>query len=311
MSAATKNCKAEAAVKSIPLSPDVIYRHAPCPDGASCEILLATLFPSAKFVQYVHGETKINPAEIKDKVVWCADVCFTLSIMREVVLPNVKFLYVIDHHANDQTKAVFGELLKHPQKARMEPLLDKNVVCASLMIHRLFFPETTVPVWLDAINKGDTDLISSRTEEEKAYHAALTSSANIEDIRQRINQDYKSVLGEGQKIVSEKVRQAQEAIKTTGQCTSVTIEGTTYNIIYVDVIGPKMISTITEQIHKQTFSPPLDFYAIRFTKDGGAVRDQISLRRPLTSSLDLAKIAAVYKGGGHPAAAGIQGYTHL
>ena len=96
------------AVKKVPL-PDIIYRHSPCPDGASCEILLSQLFPKAKFVPYVHGETKVDLEEIKDQMVWCADMCFPLPILAGI-LTAVKFLYIIDHHCNQQTKLVLAEI---------------------------------------------------------------------------------------------------------------------------------------------------------------------------------------------------------
>src|SRR6185295_19001443 len=99
-------------------------------------------------------------------------------------------------------------------KARMEPLLDKNIVCASLMVYRLLNGhQAPVPIWLDAINKGDTDLIATRTDDENAYQAALTMVAEVPYIKQKIDQDYKVVLEEGKKIDAEKQRLASEAIK--------------------------------------------------------------------------------------------------
>lgn len=83
----------------------------------------------------------------------------------------------------------------------------------------------------------------------------------------------------------------------------------TIHIAYFDASAAHVISTITATAQRTFSAVTVDVFAIRWVDTKGI--QQLSLRRPLDSQLNLTVLAKLYKGGGHEEASGVQGRTTL
>lgn len=305
--------------------PNVVFTHHPCPDGLSCRIILKEMFSNhvMEFRDYQHGLTKITVDDVKNKIVWSLDKCPSLEECEIINQYGKDGCYIIDHHDDKTTQLIYPLVLSHKwPKIKMLPVPKPNVICGSLMLFHFLNNNNNnivVPYWLDSINKGDTDLITKRTEDEKAYHAALTD--NLDPIvfgnfiqKYGLLSNHSNAILIGKEIIAKRQAIVNEAL-TKQYMKLVTIEQTQYSVVYIPVPDPRFISLVADTFwltknnnHLCNFNSMI--LAIQWVSPKDNVQN-ISLRVHPSSLINVAQIASFYKGGGHPKAAGIQHLKEL
>jgi hypothetical protein len=311
--------------------PNVMFYHSPCPDGLSCCLVAEDYFgPENKieFREWTHGREP-NLTGLAGKEVWVCDVCPTgAQLLASDKLARAKLVDVKDHHYNAPVENVARETdiakMKVPidifESSKSFPnltmILEKGNRCGALMLYSFFHPNATaIPSWLDAINKGDTNLITSRTPEERAYHAWVTRPEVLKTtttFRAALAEDVKTATAAGDKLLRERQAECDKALAelTIEKCTAAD-QKSQHLVGYTSASGPEIISQIFEYVCSQSKKPlPFEFLAIRWVRQVDNVR-QISLRSPPGSDFDVSAIARLNGGGGHRLASGVPYKTHL
>lgn len=305
--------------------PDVFAYHFPCPDGLSCRVVAEDHFgPAAAskidWRHWTHG--KPAPLDGLDgKKIVIADAC-PGPAHYQTKLAKAQIVWTVDHHANDANRALkasgvadgFKESgVGHGVGARHMQLDESGVRCGALLLFQMWNPGKPVPAWLDAVNRGDTNLIRTRTPEQKAYHAWITQPSLIKDInrfRAACAGDVPTLTRLGAELLAQReveVRHKVDQIKFR----NVAVGARAYLAGYVDASGPEMLSMTADLVFAlakaQKLKVAIDFLAMRWTSDDGI--KQISLRQ--IPALDVAEIATHFGGDGHPTAAGVQNRDYL
>lgn len=293
--------------------PDVFFYHHPCPDGLSCRLINEDYFSSLNtnvdYREWTHGKPA-NLTGLEGKTVWFVDVSPTIEQLKSPELTVAKKIIVLDHHNNASTQAVVHE---SRSISNLTITLEMENRCGALMLYSFLYPRKDIPVWLNAINKGDTNLISTRTEDEKAYHAwitrpdALKSTAALRDEIYGPDSDMKTATEQGRMLIARRIIECEIALKSLEMELYPWDSVKNYTVGYTSASGPEMISMINDYIWK--YAPkPMHFLCIRWIRMSDGLK-QISLRRP--PDLDLSDIARWSGGNGHPAASGVQGLDSL
>lgn len=311
--------------------PDVHFTHTPCPDGHACRVLVVKGFKEStiEFRPWIHGKPKDFNGLAKKRVL-ITDACPTYEELTDPKkFGSALFVKILDHHANKENVALNVRLTASPLPNVHLTLDTTGVVCGALMVFRDLYPGVAIPPWLDSINKGDTDLIRTRTEDEIAYHVMLTTKAALKSVHvfdHLCARNVKEMIELGKEIVKERVAFAVKcvdalSIKNVSPFQSSPHWSYTYGDVH-NTKGPEYLSYITTEVMhrvaKRDLPCRIDFLAIRwmqFIDDDDTNRNpnnmirQISLRSMVT--IDVAEIAKQYGGNGHPPAAGIQGRETL
>lgn len=254
------------------------------------------------FREWVHGGTP-NLEGLDGKRIWFCDVCPTIDQLKDKFARS-KFVDIKDHHNNPSVQAVLKE---SALLTNVKMTLETGDRCGALMLYNALYPATSEPAWLDAINKGDTGLILSRTDDEKAYHAWITRSeamTSVTTFRAALAEDMKTATAAGVELLASRKAECEKAFSNL-KCHFYTgPDGKQGLAAYATASGPQMISQVSEYIWTNSKKPlSFDFLAIQWTRDKVP---QLSLRSPPNSSFDVSAIARRNGGNGHPAASGVQ-----
>lgn len=158
--------------------PEVVYTHAPCPDGVAACLLLRRRFAirNENLRKYTHGKTVIDLQFSKGKVCWAVDICPPASVL--IAWSKVaKHIHIVDHHKTAfDTVAELVKLGKTLKNVTWNLSMEKEKVCGSRMLWDILYPNEPVPYWLSVINKHDVGLFDDMTQAEECYHVQLTYS---------------------------------------------------------------------------------------------------------------------------------------
>jgi hypothetical protein len=289
------------------------FTHQPCPDGFSCGIHLEDEYgaENIELRPWTHG----SPPDLSGLAgadVGISDAMATVAQLK-ADFKQCNSLRLKDHHDNDLTQGVEAHLKANPNPSIQYEFDRTGVCCGSLMLYRMFHPNKPVPLWQVAINKGDTDLLYTRTDDEEAYHAFLTRAeamVNINTFRKAIGVDVKEATAKGHEIL---IPYRAEAKVAVSEMEFREVKGDrTYMAGYVKASCPQVLVYISKEAFAQHLKK-IDLLCLRWTQSNGT--KQISLRsfphQDKTKRINVAKIAACFGGNGHPMASGVQKKDYL
>jgi len=289
------------------VKPDIVFTHDPCPDGFSCRIHFENAFSTEKidYRPWRHGGQH-DFTNVQDKCVWIVDACPSMKELTDN-LALCKRILCIDHHDSDATTDIEA---KSKSLNNVVMKFDRSgIKCGSLMLFEELNPGKAIPAWQVAINKGDTNLIYKRTNEEEAYHAFLTSKdamSSIQAFRKATETDIKEATSKGFVLIKPYQDEAKQAAQHV-EVKEVKCADRTYRAGYVKASCAQSLPYITKEVflhHKDK----LDLVCLQWSN--GDVK-QISLRSLPNKQVNVSKIAALYGGGGHPLASGVQNKLYL
>ena len=311
-----------------------MFTHDPCPDGCSCSICLDDhirenkLDITVQYYKYNHSSTKFDIDVIslfKDKHLVFTDCCPSFTVIIELS-KVVRSITIIEHHSSKETLAVMDQYLSDRAIFKdcdvlivFEP--SHHNICASNMLFTLLngninvqVPNKEMPLWLQVINEGDTDLASKWSIERRAHHKFLTR--DLTKLFELKCTDEKTAIAEGLKLVEEdraKVVKILDSAK--GPFTVVdSVEKQTSDFYSVDCDEPWLFRDISERFFRANFES--NAIVILFMKQ--LLPDAInwSIRKSPNCPINLSIFATmistrfnnkdIIKGGGHPNASGIQ-----
>ena len=304
--------------KELLLPPHVVITHGPCPDGGSCALLIHDFFGPAigskiDFRVWKHGKP-VNLEGLEGKRVWVGDVTAPFKLLQEKLI-KAAFVWMPDHHANDGNKVLLWILTLNPRSNIHYELDESGICCGAMMVFRTLYPGKAFPDWLVAINKGDTNLIRTRTEKEKAYHAYITRPGVLKTmdlLRASVTTDVKLATEEGEKLLVQRKEDARVSAskmewRTVQTATKMYIAG--YVVAGESVRLAACADAVFDLIINKKMVKPIDFLCMRWIDEDNI--KQISLRTIPGTALNVATVAQAFGGNGHPAASGVQGLDYL
>lgn len=257
----------------------VVLYHSDCPDGFGAAWSAWKKFGNrAMYLPVHHNEPP--PKEINGKNVFTVDFCYGDEMVKNIS-SRVKSLIVIDHHISQ--KDVVASLAGSVYGA------DHS---GAVLAWKYFHPKKKVPKLLRHIE--DMDLWRFRlayTKESVEFLLSYDFDFALWDKLARgceQKNTFKKYILEGQALIRHMDREVAKAIKNAEE---IKFEG--YKCLmansqsHISYIGNKLVEK----------NPPV---AIVWSRRGGKII--VSLRSDGT--VDVAKIAQKYGGGGHKAAAG-------
>ncbi len=254
----------------------VLY-HADCPDGFGASFAAWKKFGPKAIYLPVKNQT-LPPKEIEGKDVYLLDYCYTEKVLRGL-LPKIKSLTVIDHHVTNE----------EPSKLANNRFfaLDHS---GAVLSWQYFHPKIKVPKFLKYIE--DVDIWKFKMSHTKEVAAVAefydfdykTWSRLVNEIETKAG--FKKYLEQGSILVT---KMEDEVAALVDNAEEVHFEG--YKCLAVN--SPVYVSFIGQALY--TKKPPI---AIIWSRRGN--RMVVSLRSDGT--VDVAKIAEKYGGGGHKAA---------
>lgn len=307
--------------------PDIEFYHGDCPDGESCHLLtedharLIDKTHKIEFRPWYHGvppghELAPNFKGMEGKKVSVRDVCPSIEELKSH-FAKTRWTRICDHHSNAFTEKVAAFLLA--EKATLPHVTIKldtsKIVCAAQMTWKEYMgDDTPMPVWLDAINRGDTDLCKNRSDDQKAYHTYIAQPEHVQSLnllRQAITVDEKTAILKGREILAARHKQNVAALKKGEIKLGESLrdeKGGRWDVLYLNApLGPEYISQLVDLVDvaiKDASLPKIDIAVVRWTHARTKV-PQLSLRS-LKDMVDVSIIAARYGGGGHKKASGVQ-----
>jgi oligoribonuclease NrnB/cAMP/cGMP phosphodiesterase (DHH superfamily) len=256
----------------------IIY-HKNCPDGFSAAWSAWKKFGS-KADYYAVGPNELPEVTLKNKEIYILDNSYSFETLTKLGREN-KSVVVIDHHAsnkkailsfsqnvfdNDHSGAVLTWNYFHPKKSI--PWLLKRV--EDIDLWRFRYPDTKI-----------ADVLIEITDFSFAHWSTLVK--NLENVETR-----KKLLAEGKvalRYEDELVHRLSENADVVNFC----------GIKTLVVNSPVLNSRIGNELCKKL--PPIGI--VWYEKEGGR---RFSLRGD--GSVDVSKLAAKFKGGGHHNSAG-------
>ncbi len=275
------NSSASLKAQSSKLKAVVIY-HGNCPDGFGAAYAAWKKFKNkADYIPQEHHTPP--PADLAGKDIYLLDFCFPEEAMTYIASKS-KSLTVIDHHVTAQSLV---ESIPHHSFA-----IDQS---GAVLAWKYFHPGKTIPKLLLYVQ--DVDLWKFNLKESPEIASALSVysmdfktwdklAKDLEkaELRKRIVGEGRAILNFKNRIIKEMVEGAEEA-EFEGYRTLIANSPTTIHSELGNALVKKM--------------PPL---GIVYRRKGDSLK--VSLRSDGT--VDVAKIAQKYGGGGHKAAAGFQ-----
>lgn len=256
----------------------VLY-HADCPDGFGGALVAYKKFADkAVYLPVHHNEP--YPKQVIGRDVYMIDFCYPKDVMA-MILKEAKQVVAIDHHI---TGSEVVESLEYH-------LFDNNN-SGSVLAWKYFFPGTSVPKFFQYIEDGDLwrfDLpLSKEVNSAICSYNFDFSLWNSLMLRCESEEGIKQLGAEGDVLLRSSEEVVQKAVKYAEE---VEFEGhralMANSLVYVSRIG--------NELSKK--KPPI---GIVWSRRGKKII--VSLRSDGT--VDVAKLAEEYGGGGHAAASG-------
>lgn len=260
----------------------IVLYHAECPDGFAAAYAAWKKFGDlAEYMPMFHNNTSIV-GTVASKQIYLLDITYEMSVMRELIARNE--VTVIDHH----------EMRKKEIEIAHRHAFDVNKSGAGLA-WEYFFPGTPLPYLLGLIQEEDIWKFKSENIKE------ILAAVDIEPFPYGDFKRFDQILVELEIAANRSayvergaiVLKTEEVIITEmlKRANPVTFEG--YDILCVN--SSVFVSEIGNRI-AQANQPPI---ALIWSARHGKIA--VSLRSDGT--VDVAKIAGKYGGGGHKAAA--------
>lgn len=257
----------------------VIY-HADCPDGFGAAYSAWKKFgDSADYLPAFH---KTEPPDVTGKDVYTLDYCYPEEIM-ERIMRQANKVVVIDHHVTNEATT----------KLATEHVFD-NSHSGAVLSWKYFHPGSTVPLFLRYVE--DKDLWKFALPESNAASFWLVNLQRDFSVWDRIIADFEdktirdSYIAEGRRIETQMMKVVADRVSDARE---VLFEGYKTLIIETSVYHSEVGNALAKKL------PPI---GIVWSEKNGKI--SVSLRSDGT--VDVAKLAQKYGGGGHKAAAGFE-----
>lgn len=296
---------------------DIVIYHKNCNDGkASAACAMKYLGTSVEYIPMNYGN-EFDMLTFKEKNVILLDFSFKKPMLEEV-RKIAKKVMILDHHASAM------EDLKN-----IEGCFFKMEESGASLSWEYFFPETTVPKFINYIKDRDLWTYYFRAESEPMFYGlSVSDSRTVESWIKYIDNENLIedliVLGR-----SEMVKNSSFIENVTKRAESVYIEvgGMIYNIMYLELDSPKLVSEISEKLYTNnnvdftvcwfrdrtnTVPKYLEHYSDNYfvTRLYGKQNYFVSLRTN-KETINLGEISRkIANGGGHRKAAGFSINSH-
>lgn len=273
--------------------PLVIYHGPGCTDGMAAAWCMWCLFGTD--AEYQVGRYQSDDRiDFADRDVYMVDFCYPLAQMKDI-LDVANKVVVIDHHAKslDDISSLEG----HEK-------LDTSFSCTfksgarlawEYITKRCNLSEISVPPVLLAIE--DYDLWKFQIEDSKAIVTALNSHSltfrSIDSFMKCEGEELVELVNEGNSLLRAHYKECKEAIRATCREMLIQDSPTTSRTIFVVNTSPRYCNDVGNMIAVE-HDVGATYYDTRDYR-------KFSLRS--NGKVDVAKIAALYGGGGHPNAA--------
>lgn len=296
---------------------DVVVYHKNCNDGkAAAACAMKYLRHSVKYIPLNYGN-EFDTDLFRDKNIILLDYSFKKPEL-EKVRKIAKKVMILDHHAS-----------------AMEDLKDTEgcffnmTESGASLAWEYFFPGEIVPKFIQYIKDRDLWTYYFRTESEPMFYGLTVSGdRNIESWIKYINDE--NLIHDLIRLGKAEMLRNSTFIENVTKCSesiNLEVDGTTYNIMYLELESPKLVSEISEKLYTEndvdftlcwyrdrynTVPKYLEYYSDNFlvTRLYGPQKYYISLRTN-KENIDLGEVSRkIANGGGHRKAAGFNINSH-
>jgi hypothetical protein len=227
-----------------------------------------------------------------------------------------KSVTVIDHQKHLQqilSDKIFiqkGDILRIKSPGR----------CSAACLYALLFPDEKLPDWLRVIDSQVSGRFGAMSADDRAAHAALTD--DLEALDACRTEPWPKLVERGRFLMHVQRPMVAAALISKVLVKKLIVKGASYQVAYVHLPHEKFMTSIIEQFWTTSSVQPspvlqttlgvsqarepiiIDVLAMWMSLPCN--RSDFKLRRHPNSTLDLAELAKLYDGGGHPHAAAIQ-----
>lgn len=221
-------------------------------------------------------------------------------------------LTILDHHYNDLNVATSKTL-----GSNVSVTLEQKPLCGAMLTHAFLFSKLDVPEWLHEINRGDTNLIRTRTKDQIAWHAYLTCSTNMTSVAAfslGTQTNKADAIIVGQALINDREKNIDIAISKIEYHYDLPVD---LPVAYVNVTCIEEMAQVGQAVFKRLAEKtlePMHILVIRIPTwskgseglEGSEKNFNLSLRQVPGTTTDVSVIAQMFGGGGHVAASGVQ-----
>ncbi|MDO8429840.1 MAG: DHHA1 domain-containing protein [bacterium] len=260
----------------------VILYHADCPDGFGGAWSAWKKFGNkADYIPAQHQEPP--PKGLKNKEIYMIDFTYPLSILKQMTTTNRR-ITAIDHHASAEAET----------KSTYKPLYSINN-SGAVLAWKYFHPKKSIPKMLSYVE--DIDLFRFQLKNSKEIRSYMTILPRDFQIWKKTAADFQNIkkLKEILKTALALLQYETKLVRDTAENYAEMVNFLGYKAYAIN--SPNFDSQLGEYLYKKL--PPM---AIIWSKRNGYIK--VSLRSDRT--VDVAKLAKKFGGGGHMGASGFK-----
>lgn len=279
---------------------DVCLYHGNCPDGFGAAWAYYKVNPNAKFIPVFHDNQYIIPTEVHDKNVLIVDFCYpakTLLLLMDIA----KTIFILDHHVSGMQKIeeLLDSLPSDPASYfNSAPVMEcriKNITAyfdttasGALLCWQKFHANTHIP-WL-IMYLSDNDLNENKLADSLPIAANIKSwsytFSNYDLLATMIEKEYFSFVKGGEAILHKQDKDVEELFNNRRKVTIGEYSVWVCNVPYT--LAHPMAMKLAQ------------YGAFGATYYENSKGEYVYSLRSFPHQINVADIAKIYGGGGHP-----------